>query len=42
MMVKVIKLLMKNCPWILTTETFEAVPHPDLKPMAYSKGGFGF
>ena len=32
----------KNCPWILTTETFEAVPHPDLKPMAYSKGGFGF
>lgn len=31
-----------NCPWKLTTETFEAVPHPDLKPMAYSKSGFGF
>lgn len=31
-----------NCPWNLQTETFEAVPHPDLKPMAYSKGGFGF
>ncbi|KAF6072029.1 Calcineurin-like phosphoesterase family protein [Candida albicans] len=26
----------------LDDETFEAVPHPDLKPMAYSKGGFGF
>lgn len=32
----------KNCPWTLTTETFEAVPHPDMKPMAYSKSGFGF
>lgn len=32
----------KNTRWILTTETFEAVPHPDMKPMAYSKGGFGF
>lgn len=32
----------KNCPWNLETETFEAVPHPDLKPMAYSKSGFGF
>ncbi|RCK67354.1 Serine/threonine-protein phosphatase T [Candida viswanathii] len=31
-----------NTPWALTTETFEAVPHPDMKPMAYSKGGFGF
>lgn len=31
-----------NCPWLLTTETFEAVPHPDIKPMAYSKSGFGF
>lgn len=31
-----------NCPWNLTTETFLAVPHPDLKPMAYNKGGFGF
>lgn len=31
-----------NCPWSLKTETFEAVPHPDLKPMAYSKSGFGF
>ncbi|KAL6450639.1 PPT1 Serine/threonine-protein phosphatase T [Candida maltosa Xu316] len=31
-----------NCPWTLTTETFEAVPHPEMKPMAYSKGGFGF
>lgn len=31
-----------NCPWKLTTETFAAVPHPDLKPMAYSKSGFGF
>lgn len=31
-----------NCPWTLTTETFSAVPHPDLKPMAYSKSGFGF
>ncbi|KAI3402545.2 PPT1 [Candida oxycetoniae] len=31
-----------NCPWILTTETFEASPHPDIKPMAYSKGAFGF
>lgn len=32
----------ENCPWVLTTETFEAVPHPDIKPMAYSKSGFGF
>lgn len=32
----------ENCPWKLTIETFEAVPHPDLKPMAYSKSGFGF
>ena len=31
-----------NCPWTLETETFDAVPHPDIKPMAYSKGGFGF
>lgn len=31
-----------NCPWNLQIETFEAVPHPDLKPMAYSKSGFGF
>lgn len=31
-----------NCPWELLTETFSAVPHPDLKPMAYSKSGFGF
>ncbi|KAM9908537.1 hypothetical protein OXX79_000314 [Metschnikowia pulcherrima] len=31
-----------NCPWTLATETFAAVPHPDLKPMAYSKSGFGF
>lgn len=31
-----------NCPWTLTSETFAAVPHPDLKPMAYSKSGFGF
>ncbi|CCG23493.1 Ppt1 serine/threonine phosphatase [Candida orthopsilosis Co 90-125] len=31
-----------NCPWTLTKETFEASPHPDIKPMAYSKGGFGF
>ena len=31
-----------NCPWNLDTETYEAVPHPDLKPMAYSKGGFGY
>ncbi|CAK9437817.1 uncharacterized protein LODBEIA_P21950 [Lodderomyces beijingensis] len=31
-----------NCPWLLTTETFEASPHPNIKPMAYSKGGFGF
>ncbi|CCE92134.1 protein serine/threonine phosphatase TDEL_0D05500 [Torulaspora delbrueckii] len=26
----------------LTIETFEAVPHPDIKPMAYSNGGLGF
>lgn len=32
----------ENCPWKLESETFEAVPHPDLKPMAYSKSGFGF
>lgn len=32
----------ENCPWTLTTETFEAVKHPDMKPMAYSKSGFGF
>ncbi|GEQ72314.1 hypothetical protein JCM33374_g6001 [Metschnikowia sp. JCM 33374] len=31
-----------NCPWALSIETFAAVPHPDLKPMAYSKSGFGF
>lgn len=31
-----------NCPWTLTKETFKASPHPDIKPMAYSKGGFGF
>ncbi|KAK6200462.1 Metallo-dependent phosphatase-like protein [Scheffersomyces amazonensis] len=31
-----------NCPWSLKYETFEAVPHPDLKPMAYARGGFGF
>ncbi|KAF3993084.1 hypothetical protein FT663_00908 [Candidozyma haemuli var. vulneris] len=31
-----------NCPWTLEKETFEAVPHPDMKPMAYSKAGFGF
>lgn len=31
-----------NCPWVLQAETFEAVAHPDLKPMAYSKSGFGF
>lgn len=32
----------KNCPWKLEAETFEAVAHPDLKPMAYLKSGFGF
>ncbi|KAI5959049.1 PPT1 [Candida pseudojiufengensis] len=32
----------ENNPWLLTNETFEAVEHPDIKPMAYSKGGFGF
>lgn len=26
----------------LIIETFEAVPHPDIKPMAYSNGGLGF
>ncbi|EGV65924.1 Metallo-dependent phosphatase [Yamadazyma tenuis ATCC 10573] len=31
-----------NCPWSLQIETFDAVPHPDLKPMAYSKSGFGY
>lgn len=31
-----------NCPWTLEIEKFDAVPHPDLKPMAYSKAGFGF
>ena len=25
----------------LLIETFEAVEHPDIKPMAYSNGGFG-
>lgn len=32
----------KTGPWTLSTETFEAVEHPDIKPMAYSKSGFGF
>lgn len=32
----------QNCPWTLDIERFEAVPHPDMKPMAYSKAGFGF
>lgn len=32
----------KNCPWTLEPEYFSAVPHPDIKPMAYSKSGFGF
>lgn len=32
----------ENCPWSLEVETFEAVEHPDLKPMAYNKSGFGF
>lgn len=31
-----------NCPWDLQIEKFEAVPHPEMKPMAYSKSGFGF
>lgn len=31
-----------NCPWVLNPQIFVAVPHPDLKPMAYSKSGFGF
>ncbi|KAG7194338.1 uncharacterized protein KQ657_004550 [Scheffersomyces spartinae] len=31
-----------NCPWSLDMETFEAVEHPPIRPMAYSKGGFGF
>lgn len=26
----------------LIVETFEAVPHPEIKPMAYSNGGLGF
>ena len=26
----------------LFIETFDCVPHPDIKPMAYSNGGFGF
>lgn len=30
-----------NCPWKLDTQLFDAVPHPDIKPMAYSKSGFG-
>lgn len=34
--------LNEKSPWSLKLETFEAVPHPDLKPMAYSKSGFGF
>ena len=29
-------------PWTMSLETFEASPHPDIKPMAYSKGGIGF
>lgn len=32
----------ENCPWNLDVQTFTAVPHPDMKPMAYSKSGFGF
>jgi serine/threonine-protein phosphatase 5 len=32
----------KNCPWNLELKTFECVPHPDIKPMAYSKGAFGY
>lgn len=32
----------RNSPWTLETETFEAVPHPDMRPMAYLKSGFGF
>lgn len=32
----------KNCPWNLELAKFECVPHPDIKPMAYSKGGFGY
>lgn len=32
----------ENCPWDLEIEKFSAVAHPDLKPMAYSKNGFGF
>lgn len=31
-----------NCPWNLDPHTFEASPHPEMKPMAYLKGGFGF
>ena len=42
MMVKVIKLLKKKLSLDINYRNFEAVPHPDLKPMAYSKGGFGF
>lgn len=30
-----------NCPWDLELARFEHVPHPDIKPMAYSKG-FGY
>lgn len=29
----------ENSPWKLDLESFEAVPHPDVKPMAYSKFG---
>lgn len=31
-----------NCPWNLELAKFACVPHPDIKPMAYSKGGFGY
>ena len=31
-----------NCPWLLEKDTFLAVPHPDLKPMAYSNSVLGF
>lgn len=26
-----------NSPWLLTPHQFEAVPHPDIRPMAYTK-----
>lgn len=29
-----------NCPWLLDIKKFEAVPHPDIKPMAYAKLAF--